>query len=195
MLNVMGGTAGQFVPQEGAQPAIGQVGTPERVEEDRVEVVVHASADPASGTGAGEGADGGVEMHRVLEELKKVRALSLRVEAILTTPNRCIHTRRWRTTCTNWSRSRVRRRPRGALSASSLQPVPGTLCRYAATNRTPFAREPNPGAAPRSCCVRQCPIWWLLWRRPGRLTIHVSLFTRDAVSTRAPCGPVRLLSW
>ncbi|EPT00429.1 hypothetical protein FOMPIDRAFT_1163155 [Fomitopsis schrenkii] len=53
---------GQFVPQEGAQPAIGQVGTPERVEEDRVEVVVHASADPASG----------VEMHRVLEELKKV---------------------------------------------------------------------------------------------------------------------------
>ena len=34
------GTAGQFVPQEGAHPAIGQVGTPERVEEDRVEVVV-----------------------------------------------------------------------------------------------------------------------------------------------------------
>ena len=76
------GPAGQFVPQEGAQPAIGQVGTPERVEEDRVEVVVRAS----DGAGAGEGAgvDGGVEMHRVLEELKKARALSLLAGVVLT---------------------------------------------------------------------------------------------------------------
>ncbi|KAI0731557.1 hypothetical protein C8Q72DRAFT_874752 [Fomitopsis betulina] len=63
---------GQFVPQEGAHPAIGKAGEPERVEEDRVEVVVHASAHPASGTDANKGLDDGVEMHRVLEELKKV---------------------------------------------------------------------------------------------------------------------------
>lgn len=74
------GPAGQFVPQEGAQPAIGQVGTPERVEEERVEVVVRASA----GAGEEEGADGGVEMHRVLEELKKVRAPSLLAGVVLT---------------------------------------------------------------------------------------------------------------
>ncbi|OBZ69614.1 putative GTP cyclohydrolase 1 type 2 [Grifola frondosa] len=45
---------GQFTPQAGAQPAIGTVGVPERVEEDRVEVLVRG------------------EVRRVLEELKKI---------------------------------------------------------------------------------------------------------------------------
>ncbi|KAI0369080.1 hypothetical protein BV20DRAFT_946968, partial [Pilatotrama ljubarskyi] len=50
---------GQFLPLEGANPAIGKVGKPERVEEDRVEVLVL-------------GASQGVEMTSVLQELKKV---------------------------------------------------------------------------------------------------------------------------
>ncbi|KZT69657.1 hypothetical protein DAEQUDRAFT_745113 [Daedalea quercina L-15889] len=61
---------GQFVPLDGARPAIGTVGARERVEEDRVEVVVHADAAGSSGAGA-QGAQG-VEMRRVLEALRKV---------------------------------------------------------------------------------------------------------------------------
>ncbi|PIL33655.1 hypothetical protein GSI_04278 [Ganoderma sinense ZZ0214-1] len=80
---------GQFLPLEGANPAIGEVGRPEHVEEDRVEVLVlgareredpggqgqgqgplaahgHSAADAGDGTGTG------VEMAVVLEELKKV---------------------------------------------------------------------------------------------------------------------------
>ncbi|KAH9920954.1 GTP cyclohydrolase 1 type 2/Nif3, partial [Fomitopsis serialis] len=36
---------GQFTPLDGAHPAIGEVGRPERVEEDRVEVVVQADSE------------------------------------------------------------------------------------------------------------------------------------------------------
>ncbi|KAI0828023.1 hypothetical protein BC628DRAFT_1338106 [Trametes gibbosa] len=56
---------GQFVPLEGANPAIGAVGKPEQVEEDRVEVLV-------VGAGASLVSDAGVEMESVLRELKKV---------------------------------------------------------------------------------------------------------------------------
>ena len=83
-----GATLGQFLPLEGANPAIGEVGRPEHVEEDRVEVLVlgaRNSQDPG-GHGQGQGSEGahggsdadadsrnGVEMAAVLEELKKVR--------------------------------------------------------------------------------------------------------------------------
>ncbi|KAI0740976.1 hypothetical protein C8Q76DRAFT_608075 [Earliella scabrosa] len=68
---------GQFLPLEGANPAIGEVGRPEHVEEDRVEVLVLARApkdlDLGSGSGSGkDGEGGGVEMRAVLQELKKV---------------------------------------------------------------------------------------------------------------------------
>ncbi|OCH92052.1 hypothetical protein OBBRIDRAFT_774165 [Obba rivulosa] len=53
---------GQFMPLQGAQPAIGVVGAQEFVEEDRVEVVV--SETPEGGER--------VQMRSVLEELKKV---------------------------------------------------------------------------------------------------------------------------
>ncbi|KZT05410.1 uncharacterized protein LAESUDRAFT_737532 [Laetiporus sulphureus 93-53] len=53
---------GQFIPLEGANPTIGSVGAPERVEEDRVEVVVQSDA-----SGPGDS-----DVKRVLEELKKV---------------------------------------------------------------------------------------------------------------------------
>ncbi|RPD57944.1 hypothetical protein L226DRAFT_547749 [Lentinus tigrinus ALCF2SS1-7] len=72
---------GQFLPLEGANPAIGEVGKPERVEEDRVEVLVLARADSDSASdklkeGTNTHADGesqsAVEMGAVLQELRKV---------------------------------------------------------------------------------------------------------------------------
>ncbi|KAF9812605.1 hypothetical protein IEO21_06127 [Rhodonia placenta] len=51
---------GQFTPLEGANPAIGKVGAPERVEEDRVEVLVRSDSDDRTA------------VSRVIEELKKV---------------------------------------------------------------------------------------------------------------------------
>ncbi|KAI0767176.1 GTP cyclohydrolase 1 type 2/Nif3 [Fomes fomentarius] len=51
---------GQFLPLEGANPTIGAVGTPEHVEEDRVEVLLTSQNED------------GVEMGAVLQELKKV---------------------------------------------------------------------------------------------------------------------------
>jgi hypothetical protein len=50
---------GQFLPTEGANPAIGQVGKPEFVNEDRVEFQVLDRGDKK-------------ELKRVVEELKKV---------------------------------------------------------------------------------------------------------------------------
>ncbi|PCH36595.1 hypothetical protein WOLCODRAFT_140517 [Wolfiporia cocos MD-104 SS10] len=57
---------GQFVPLDGARPAVGAVGRPEFVEEDRVEVLVRVSAE--------DSAEGGerVGMRRVLDELRRV---------------------------------------------------------------------------------------------------------------------------
>ncbi|KAI8978326.1 hypothetical protein BD414DRAFT_538936 [Trametes punicea] len=67
---------GQFLPLEGANPAIGTVGKPEQVEEDRVEVLVlgaEAGASAPSSEGAtGIPADAGVDVRSVLQELKKV---------------------------------------------------------------------------------------------------------------------------
>ena len=119
-----GATLGQFLPLEGANPAIGEVGRPEHVEEDRVEVLVlgaRNSQDPG-GHGQGQGSEGthggsdadadvrnGVEMAAVLEELKKVRvrvgSSSLwdwrtRWRAICIC--RSIRTRRLRMMCTGW---------------------------------------------------------------------------------------------
>lgn len=124
------GPPGQFVPQEGAHPAIGKVGTPERVEEDRVEVVVRASPGAAADAGGGgEEADGDVELRRVLEELKKVRALSPACGRRLETGSfgraRCTRTKRWRTTCTDWSPSRSRRREGLPTSTRSLFAISG----------------------------------------------------------------------
>ncbi|EJF60739.1 hypothetical protein DICSQDRAFT_62216 [Dichomitus squalens LYAD-421 SS1] len=65
---------GQFVPLEGANPVIGEVGKPERVEEDRVEVLVLGSRPGAQETepsGTETGASG-VDVRAVLQELKKV---------------------------------------------------------------------------------------------------------------------------
>ena len=59
--------SGQFLPQEGADPNIGEVGKPEFVEEDKVEVVV---ADT-------EGKD---EIRKAVEHLKKVRIPMLSLE-------------------------------------------------------------------------------------------------------------------
>ncbi|KAH9855889.1 hypothetical protein C2E23DRAFT_866498 [Lenzites betulinus] len=56
---------GQFVPLEGANPAIGAVGKAEQVEEDRVEILVLAA-------GATAVSDAGVELTSVLRELQKV---------------------------------------------------------------------------------------------------------------------------
>jgi len=58
---------GQFIPLTGANPAIGTVGTPEQVEEDRVEVLVRSDACDAEAGGSER-----VEVQRVVEELKKV---------------------------------------------------------------------------------------------------------------------------
>lgn len=57
---------GQFVPMEGAQPVIGSVGAEERVEEDRVEVLVNLGSP-------GQVNSEPVEMKSILAELKKVR--------------------------------------------------------------------------------------------------------------------------
>ncbi|KAI0359520.1 hypothetical protein OH77DRAFT_1420031 [Trametes cingulata] len=62
---------GQFLPLEGANPAIGEVGKPERVEEDRVEVLV-LGAPSSNHAASTTGNAGGVEMTSVLQELKKV---------------------------------------------------------------------------------------------------------------------------
>ncbi len=72
---------GQFIPLEGATPAIGEVGKPEHVEEDRVEVLVLGRARlPATTDAQTQSADAeGVEVGAVLQELKKVRRLDLRV--------------------------------------------------------------------------------------------------------------------
>ena len=78
-------TTGQFLPLEGANPAIGEIGKPEHVEEDRVEVLV--LAQPTAGSGSASAAanaqpkseDGGVEMGAVLQELKKVRRCELTI--------------------------------------------------------------------------------------------------------------------
>lgn len=48
---------GQFLPSEGANPAVGQVGKPELVEEDRVETLVVGTVE---------------QVREVLKELKKV---------------------------------------------------------------------------------------------------------------------------
>ncbi|KAI0645135.1 hypothetical protein C8Q79DRAFT_927380 [Trametes meyenii] len=69
---------GQFLPLEGARPAIGAVGKPETVEEDRVEVLVLGRAGGGmegatiAGANANADADAGVDMRSVLQELKKV---------------------------------------------------------------------------------------------------------------------------
>ncbi|KAI0753208.1 hypothetical protein C8Q80DRAFT_1095793 [Daedaleopsis nitida] len=77
---------GQFRPLEGARPAIGQVGKPEHVEEDRVEVLVVLGASPArvvssdidcaerhgAHAAGADDADASVEMNAVLQELKEV---------------------------------------------------------------------------------------------------------------------------
>ncbi|RDX43391.1 hypothetical protein OH76DRAFT_1202399 [Lentinus brumalis] len=65
---------GQFIPLEGAIPAIGEVGKPEHVEEDRVEVLVLGRARlPATTDAQTQSADAeGVEVGAVLQELKKV---------------------------------------------------------------------------------------------------------------------------
>ncbi|CDO75953.1 hypothetical protein BN946_scf184888.g3 [Trametes cinnabarina] len=57
---------GQFLPLQGAKPAIGTVGKPEHVDEDRVEVLVLGAGDSPSQSGAG------VDVKSVLQELKKV---------------------------------------------------------------------------------------------------------------------------
>ncbi|TFK91995.1 hypothetical protein K466DRAFT_582315 [Polyporus arcularius HHB13444] len=61
---------GQFIPLEGATPAIGEVGKPEHVEEDRVEVLVLGRAPAATDTQRAD--SDGVEVSAVLQELKKV---------------------------------------------------------------------------------------------------------------------------
>ncbi|KAI1783197.1 hypothetical protein LXA43DRAFT_977248 [Ganoderma leucocontextum] len=70
---------GQFLPLEGANPEIGEIGRPEQVEEDRVEVLVLGAR--VCGDAGGQGplaahgdadAENGVEMAAVVEELKKV---------------------------------------------------------------------------------------------------------------------------
>ncbi|TBU44383.1 hypothetical protein BD309DRAFT_990314 [Dichomitus squalens] len=63
---------GQFVPLEGANPVIGEVGKPERVEEDRVEVLVLGSRPGAQETEGTETGASGVDVRAVLQELKKV---------------------------------------------------------------------------------------------------------------------------
>lgn len=50
---------GQFTPQDGANPTIGQVGKPEFVEEDRVEIVMNDSEHK-------------IELRKVVEKLKQV---------------------------------------------------------------------------------------------------------------------------
>lgn len=106
---------GQFLPLEGANPTIGAVGTPEHVEEDRVEVLVLARSCPVTTTISSNTAssaqlaslnEDGVEMGAVLQELKKVRlSLSsftstllvsivlrnpqLRCNAVLSLPDAC----------------------------------------------------------------------------------------------------------
>ncbi|KAI0664004.1 hypothetical protein C8Q70DRAFT_1049536 [Cubamyces menziesii] len=69
---------GQFVPLEGSHPAIGEIGKPERVDEDRVEVLVLGAA-ASSSTNATNAADvnagstgEGVDVRSVLRELKEV---------------------------------------------------------------------------------------------------------------------------
>ena len=107
-------TTGQFLPLEGANPAIGEVGKPEHVEEDRVEVLV--LAQPTAGSGSASAAanaqpkseDGGVEMGAVLQELKKVRRCELtilsgaRSDSEDVRVDRSIRTRRLRMMCTGW---------------------------------------------------------------------------------------------
>ena len=64
---------------------IGEVGRPEHVEEDRVEVLVLARApkDLDSGSSSDRDAEGGgVEMRAVLQELKKVRPESLHLPRV-----------------------------------------------------------------------------------------------------------------
>ncbi|KAH9889363.1 hypothetical protein C8Q73DRAFT_707295 [Cubamyces lactineus] len=67
---------GQFVPLEGAHPAIGEIGKPERVDEDRVEVLVLGapkSSNPTNDTNAADAGVGeGVDVRSVLRELKEV---------------------------------------------------------------------------------------------------------------------------
>ncbi|OSC97341.1 hypothetical protein PYCCODRAFT_1377468 [Trametes coccinea BRFM310] len=65
---------GQFVPLEGAKPAIGAVGKPEQVEEDRVEVLVLGAGGSGNGVSGGtpSHSDAGVDVKSVLQELKKV---------------------------------------------------------------------------------------------------------------------------
>lgn len=58
---------GQFMPMEGAQPVIGSIGTEERVEEDRVEVLVDLRPSKLAPDNSQP-----PDMHRVLAELKKV---------------------------------------------------------------------------------------------------------------------------
>ncbi|KIJ22253.1 hypothetical protein M422DRAFT_197390 [Sphaerobolus stellatus SS14] len=55
----VGRGTGQFLPLEGANPNIGEVGKPEFVEENRVEVIVNDQEDK-------------VQIRRAIEELKKV---------------------------------------------------------------------------------------------------------------------------
>ena len=103
-------TTGQFLPLEGANPATGEVGKPEHVEEDRVEVLV--LAQPTAGSGSASAAanaqskseDGGVKMGAVLQELKKVRrslgtVLVVRTRSEGSTLRRCIRMRRSRMMC------------------------------------------------------------------------------------------------
>ena len=74
---------GQFLPGSLANPAIGKPGQLEFVEEDRVEVLV-------SDKGKNE------EIRHAVEELKRVRSLSLSMHCLLTAdiPYRSIPTRR-----------------------------------------------------------------------------------------------------
>ncbi|KAI9067452.1 hypothetical protein FKP32DRAFT_1673011 [Trametes sanguinea] len=64
---------GQFLPLEGAKPVIGTVGKPERVEEDRVEVLVLGAGGGGSISGdTPSQSDTGVDVKSVVQELKKV---------------------------------------------------------------------------------------------------------------------------
>ncbi|KAI0326076.1 hypothetical protein GY45DRAFT_1259674 [Cubamyces sp. BRFM 1775] len=72
---------GQFAPLEGAHPAIGEIGKPEHVDEDRVEVLVlgvppatptNATNATNAGASGASGAGEGVDVRSVLRELKEV---------------------------------------------------------------------------------------------------------------------------